>query len=356
MKFKEINKTEILATLGPTLSSKEEILVAIEKGVENFRVNIGKRNVDFFSYFQNVRDAGKESKKPVEVLLDLPSSRPRTENTVEIALEKDSAYIISGSKNDCFVKKNVIPLPGIENYTQYLKKGERILFRDGSICFKISDVQEKTCDVVCEYANLPMKSMCSCYFPDSNDIFFEPFVEADTQVLGRFKEVGLIPDWIALSFASSLEQLLSTKEMLDKIWHGNDIKIMSKIENKLGCDNLEQLVVNSDGLMVARGDLLLSVEPFELPWLQKEIVEICNKNKKVSVVATELMYQMAGTGIVNRAELSDIALAVRQNASAIMLARESSNSRYSVECIELAKSVIEFEFNNRMGSDALETD
>lgn len=337
-----LNKTKIMATMGPTLQTVEEAKKMINLGVEEYRIHMGLRTRDFCSYFENIRIASNELDKPVKVLLDLPSSRPRVANIEEHLFRKgDKTYIYDNEVSE-IPCNNAIPLPGFSTFTRIIKKGEHIFFRDGHVDFEFVEVEDSKAAVVCRKSDLSIKKMCSCNF-NSSAIEFEPVCSVDINYLNKMKQNNLIPDMVAISFASNVNQIVIVKRILSKIWPKENIKIICKIESRLGLKNIDDLITNADGIMVARGDLLQCIDPYMLPQIQFNIVRKCRDKMKYVCVATEFFERFAESGIVNRSELSDVALAAREGADTIMLARETGNSEYNFEGVKLINKILELE-------------
>jgi len=344
-------RTGILASMGPTLEEIDDICFALNNGVSNFRIHLGLKTRDYCKYFRNAVKSAEITKKDIEVLLDLPSSRPRIGKFPGCELKKGDIIKVVNEResND----KSTIPLFGIDKIIPFLHINDYVTFRDGRIKFRIIEIEPTSIKMECVSAILPLVQMCSCLFM-SESVVFEPYIQEDVEALYKIKNEGLVPNWIALSFASEVEQINKLKCMINQIWPNKPIKTMAKIENRKGIKNLDKLLEVCEGVMVARGDLLLNINPITLPMCQKQIIDMCKNRGKVSVVATEVLDSLADKGIINRAELSDIALAVRQGASAIMLARESGNSQHAKECIQLLNKIIEIESKNITFSQLVE--
>lgn len=340
MKFSDEINTEILATMGPTLGEKDQILKAVELGVDNLRIHMGVRVRDRFQYFVNAKEVEKELCKHIDIMIDLPMLKPRVGKVKNFKLFEGDMLKIIDARKVC--QDFVIPLRGLNKLLYKLNVGERIIFCDGKLVFEIVDLKENELIVKCINANSQLISeISSCIFPDSN-VEFELFDQDDLEILKKMKDYGLSPDWIAISFASSINQINNVKRVIHELWN-RDIKFMAKIESKEGLENFSEILENVDGIMVARGDLLAFVEPYTLPSIQQKLVRETRKKGKTVVVATEMLEKFAESGIICRPELSDIALAVRQRASAVMLSVESSNCVRSQECILLMKKIIKYE-------------
>ena len=340
MKYSDRINTEILATIGPSLGDVEKIKQAIKLGVRNFRIHMGVRSRDRFQYFQSVRDAETESLEQVEVLIDLPTAKPRVGIMDNIRPSIGEVYkVIDADRTD---SSFTIPLRGLSKLFAGILIGERVVFSDGKLVFRIIDKKQKELYMECLCANTDFVSqISSCVFPDSN-VEFELFDQDDLEVLQKMRNHGLSPDWVAISFASGKEQIDHIKKIVGSIWN-TKIKYMAKIESRKGLQNISEILENVDGIMVARGDLLSFVEPYTLPYIQHDLIIKARKKRKVTVVATEMLEQFSRSGVICRPELNDIALAVRQKASAVMLSVESSNSERAEECISLMNDIIQYE-------------
>ncbi len=333
--------TQILATMGPTLQSVEDVSRMIELGVNQFRIHMGLRTRDFCGYYCNALKASKQLGKIINVLLDLPSTRPRVFNMDEYTYsEGEFAYVF-----DCASAINEddgytnIPLPNLTDIIQYIKIGEHIMFRDGHVVFEVKEKFDTRILVQCQKSDLCIKTGASSCFPES-EVLFQPIDKIDVSYLERMKSEGMCPQRVAISFAATVEQIKIVRKILKEIWPNDNIEVICKIESKLGLKNINELIEFSDGIMIARGDLLLCINPYEMPKIQLELAKKCTEAKKTLIIATEFFERFAETGIVNRAELSDVALAVRQGANSIMLARETGNSKYSLDCVKIINSII----------------
>lgn len=338
-----IHKTKIMATAGPTLQTKKDFEKAMEMGVTEYRIHMGLRDRDFYSYFVNIREAEKTTKKKVEVLLDLPSSRPRIGKmqermiTVGEIVRFCDSNLISGNLE-------IIPLTNLNVIYLNINIGDRVVFRDGQVVFKVIEKTDMVIKAKCLISNAILKSNCSSNFPDSK-IDYQIIEKCDMVALKKMEKEGLIPDWVAISFASTSQQIKEIREVLQSIWVGERIQVMAKIENQEGINNIDELVNSADGIMVARGDLIVNIDPILLPRVQLNLVNKCKKIGKKVVVATQFFERFALSGIVNRSELSDVALAFREGSDSIMLAMESGNSQFNFECMNYINKIIDYEYS-----------
>lgn len=369
--------TQILATMGPTLQSVEDVVRMLELGVHQFRIHMGLRTRDFCGYYRNALTAAAQLFRKLDILLDLPSTRPRVSG-VEAHDFKPGEYCCMVDASDTRLQSYAantalhrhavdialrrpatntaphrpvtdIPLSNLSDIIRYIRPGEHIMFRDGHVVFEVRENHGESLSVECIRADLPIKSGASASFPESG-LSFQPLDETDISYLKKMRAEGMCPDKAAVSFASTPEQLEQVRSALQDIWPENSIQIISKIESREGLKNIDALLGSSDGMMIARGDLLLCIRPAELPGIQSALAKKCRAAGKYLIIATEFFERYAESGVVSRAELSDVALAVRQGADALMLARETGNSRYSLGCVRLIQEIIQNESNPRLGS------
>lgn len=351
--------TQILATMGPTLQSVEDVARMLELGVHQFRIHMGLRTRDFCGYYRNALTAAAQLSRKLDILLDLPSTRPRVSG-VEAHDFKPGEYCCMVDASDIRLQSYAantaphrpvtdIPLSNLSDIIRYIRPGEHIMFRDGHVVFEVRENHGESLSVECIRADLPIKSGASASFPESG-LSFQPLDETDISYLKKMRAEGMCPDKAAVSFASTPEQLEQVRSALQDIWPENSIQIISKIESREGLKNIDALLSSSDGMMMARGDLLLCIRPAELPGIQSALAKKCRAAGKYLIIATEFFERYAESGVVSRAELSDVALAVRQGADALMLARETGNSRYSLGCVRLIQEIIQNESNPRLGN------
>lgn len=340
-----MRETTIMATAGPTLFDEEDLVYAIKEGVSDFRLHMGSRERDVCQYIKNIKNACLIANKDVGIFLDLPSSRPRVSKLPYMELEVGKEYIVNENNSE----NNYIPIPGIEKFIEKLKVGERFLFRDGKITLLIKKIDPKNKLIYTNCVSCASKigAGCSCVMPDS-DIVYESVVQDDILVFDKMKKLCLFPNYIGVSFASNIDQLKKVKEIINSYWPDKGVKLIAKIENKKGIDNFMSILGYTDGVLIGRGDLALHIDSTLLPTIQKEICEICNKEKKICIVGTEFFESYASTGVISRPELTDVACAARQRATSIMLSMESASSRYPLQTIKMVSEIIRNEYHNRI--------
>ena len=327
----------ITATLGPSLGDIGIIKKAINSGVTFFRQPLAYTNQDHVGQFHMLREVSSQVNKPLIVMSDLPSDRPRIGRT------NDEFNYISGNKvkicdqpesND----RDCIPLPGLSKYLASIKIGDMVLIRDGNIHIKVLDVKDSLSGLVL-HSGQTIRTNNNVMFPDST-IQHQKFRCWDINYLKALQNVGHVPDFIVLSFCENESDIFEARRTLSEIFGNLVPGIITKIETCKSLINLKSLARASDALMVARGDLGLTIPIQDLPGWQEKIIHTCHMMDTPVIVATQFLENLADTGLPNRAEISDVQLAVNQNANGIMLSRETSGSKDPIGVLQFAISLV----------------
>ncbi len=337
---------EVMATVGPTLEKPDDLRRAIQEGARWFRFPCGYRQRPHAENACAVRAAAAQVGVPVQLLLDLPSSRPRTGAMQELRLAVGDRIVLwdseilscpPGSQNGCAA----VPLPGLEEFQAKLAPNHGMWFCDGRLRFVIEEVNLSSVVARMVEGTAPLKSSNSLFLPDSPSPF-APITPPDRALLRAFAEADLRPEWVALSLIASAEDVRLARRDARKTL-GRDFRVMAKFETMAAVECAEDIIRESDGLMVARGDLALAVGYIRVPEVQEHLVAAARRAGKVSVVATQVLEGFAETGLPQRAELSDLSLIARQRAGAVMLGKETVYSPRPIECIRLAVEVLTHE-------------
>ena len=334
-----------MATLGPTLEKPEDIKLAIEAGARWFRSPCGYRQRPHLENARAVRVASAEVGVPVRLLLDLPSSRPRTGKMEELRLtigDRVRFWDPEGSAlNPARNCVSLVPVPGLTHLIPKVAPSQRMWFCDGRLSFVVEALEQTSALARLEYGTIPLKSSNALFLPDSPS----PFVVLtpdDRALLKTFAAESIIPDWVALSLIAAPDDVRAGRREACKLL-GRAVRMMAKFETQAAVACAEEVIEVSDGIMVARGDLGLAVGYTRLPEVQEHLVAAARRAGKVSVVATQVLEVFAETGVPQRAELSDLSLIARQGASAVMLGKETVFSPRPIECIRFAREVLSYE-------------
>ncbi|MGO8701509.1 MAG: pyruvate kinase [Limisphaerales bacterium] len=336
---------EIMATLGPTLEKEEDVVQAIAAGARWIRLHCGYRQRPHVDNGRLVRAAAGQAGAPVQLLLDLPSSRPRTGAMQDLRLALGDKVVFwdpeissqAPAKNGSWP----VPLPGLGELFDKLEPKHRVLFCDGRITFIVDKLEEGFVAAHLADGTIPLKSSNSLFLPDSSS-GFRPITPLDRELLKEFAAAKVIPDWVALSLIATPEDVLEGRAEARKCV-GQEIGIMAKIETSAAVENAEAIVAVADAIMVARGDLGQAVGYARLPEVQEQLVAAARRAGKPVVVATQILETYAATGLPQRAELSDLSLIARQRADVIMFGKETVFSPRPLDCIRLANEILTYE-------------
>lgn len=331
-----MKKTKIICTLGPAVDEPEVLERLILAGMDVARINFSHGNYqDQAPRIENFKKVREKLKKPVALMLDTkgPEIRIGKFETGEVFLRAGDTFTLCNE--DILGDSHKVSVT-YKNLYQEVTPETMILINDGLIKVKVKEIQGK--DVVCEVMDGgKLTNTKSINIPGSHINLPSP-TEKDIEDIKFGIEAGF--DYIAASFVRTPEDVLSLKKVLSD-FHGDHIKIIAKIENRQGIDNFDQILEVADGIMVARGDLGVEIPMEEVPIRQKEFIRKCNRAGKPVVIATQMMESMINSPRPTRAEVSDVANAVYDMTSCIMLSGESAMGKYPVECVEAMTKICE---------------
>ncbi len=323
-------KTKIVATVGPTSETPEQLLALAQAGVNVFRLNFSHgSHEDHLMRLTRIRAIGTDHGLNVAVLQDLQGPKIRV-GVVEGG--KEGVMIHAGDRL-VFTNDEIIGNAGrvstpYKNMYNDVEIGQRILMDDGKLEVKVTAIEGT--DVVTEVVyGGPMKSKKGVNLPSTN-VSMPSVTDKDWEDL----DFGLAHDvdWVALSFVRKASEILEVKEYIRS--KGGRALVIAKIEKPEAIDNIDAIIEATDGLMVARGDLGVEMPAEQVPMIQKMLVEKCNRAGKPVIVATQMLESMIEAPRPTRAEINDIANAVLDGADAVMLSAETASGSYPVLAVE----------------------
>lgn len=327
-------KTKIVCTLGPSTSSEEVLRKLIESGMDVARMNFS--HGDHESHREEIRKIKKlreEMQVPVAILLDTKGPEIRT----GLARDGKPYELIKGNHVTVTTRDVVCDSTTIsvtyEDLPKDVSVGGTILLSDGLIELKILSIQDT--EMLCEILNGGELSSRKGVNVPNVKLNLPSITKQDREdILFGIKE-GV--DFIAASFIRNAQAIREIREILKE--NNSDIAIIAKIENMEGVENLDEIIQESDGIMVARGDLGVEVETERLPFLQKTMIEKCNAAFKLVITATQMLDSMIRNPRPTRAEVSDVANAIYDGTDAIMLSGETAAGKYPVESVQMMAKI-----------------
>ena len=331
-----MRKTKIVCTLGPACSDEATITAMCKAGMNVARLNFSHNTYqDHKKRIDLVKKVREKLGIPIAIMLDTkgPEYRIKTFKNGKITLKEGDSFTFTADEIDGDEKKVSINYKGLAND---LEKGDRILLNNGLLSFEV--VSTTNTDVNCKVIfGGELSDRKSMSFP--NKTLKQKYLsEQDKEDIAFGIKEGI--DFIACSFVSCKQDLLDVKNYLTEIGAG-ETELIAKIENRSGVDNIEEISEECAGIMVARGDMGVEIPFEELPAIQKQIITKCRMLGKRVITATEMLESMINNARPTRAEISDVANAVYDGTSAIMLSGETAAGKYPVLSVETMARIAE---------------
>lgn len=331
-----MRKTKVVCTLGPSTDNEDVLKQLMLEGMNVARCNFShgvyeehKKRMDM------VKKIRKEVKKPVAILLDTkgPEVRVKQFKDGKVILQEDQLFTLTSEEVEGTQEKVSVTY---NRLYEDLEAGMKVLIDDGLIEMRVEKVEHA--NIVCRVLNGgTVSNNKGINVPDVN--LSMPYLsEKDREdiLFGISQDV----DFIAASFVQNKEDILQLRRLLDKNG-GEDIKIIAKIENAQGVENIDEIIEVSDGIMIARGDMGVEIPYEEVPVIQKMIIKKVYQLGKQVITATQMLESMVKNPRPTRAEATDIANAVYDGTSAIMLSGETAAGAYPVEAVKTMVRIAE---------------
>ncbi len=340
--IRKFNQVKIVATFGPALNDPLLIKNLINEGVTVFRFNCSHGNfVDLLPNVKMIREVAETLNMPVSILLDTKGPEVRvgkfiknkpcliTKNS-EIIIDTYPAHYAHKFSNHKFITMSY-------DFARVMNPGDLILIDDGKLKLKVISVNKYQVVAVAlntltltdnKRVNLPGKPL---------DLAFLSIKDIDDIIVGINNRI----DFIAASFVNSKADVFQIRQLLEK-HNANYIQIISKIESELAIINIEEIIIASDGLMIARGDLSLEMPYYKVPYWQEIMVDKSLMKGKSTIIATQMLESMIENPSPTRAEVNDVATAAKQGAGATMLSAESAIGHYPLETVQTMVKINNF--------------
>ena len=331
-----MRRTKIICTIGPSSQDEDMLRKIILAGMNVARFNFSHGDYEEHGLkLERTRKISRELNLPVAVLLDTrgPEIRLRDFAEGKVELKAGQKFTLTTEEIMGTAERATITY---KNLPQDVKPGDSILLDDGLIGLKVEEVQGDT-EIVCTVMNDgPISNHKGVNVPGVK--LNLPFIdEKDHADIVYACEKGF--DFIAASFVRSKEDVLQIREILKE--HNSKIQIISKIESLQGIQNLEEIIEVSDGIMVARGDMGVEIPLEEVPVLQKQMIEKAVAQGKHVITATQMLESMITNPRPTRAETADVANAIYDGTTAIMLSGESAAGAYPIEAVKTMARIAE---------------
>ena len=328
-----MKKTKVICSIGPACDCVEVMGEMVKMGMDCARINLSHATHDgIVNTIDVIRHVRRQHNKPLAIMYDTKGPEFRTLKFEDggVKLKKDdtirmSKTCILGNEEEFGVNHS--------NAIDFIKIGDRVLV-DNAL-FEL-DVIEKSEDYVV------LKALGDGEIRDHKTINV-PGVDLNLEFMSEVdrKDIAFAArhacDYLALSFVNSREDVISARNIIEEA--GGDALIISKIESRRGIENLDEIIDESDGIMVARGDLGVEVPLEELPVLQKNIIRKCRQRGKFAIVATEMLASMYESPRPTRAEVSDVANAILDGTDCVMLSGETTIGKHPIESVEIMSRI-----------------
>ncbi len=329
-------KTKIVATLGPATDNPEILRKMILAGANVFRINFSHADYEeVVNRIKMVRSISEEIGTNVALLADLQGPKLR------VGVMEDNVFVNDGDTitfvtGEAFVGDNTRVYMNYTQFPQDVKEGERILLDDGKLIFEVVSSNQQDEVVAKVIQGGALKSKKGVNLPNT-DISLPALTEKDIRdaLFAIRQEV----DWIALSFVRHAKDIDDLRKLIQE---NTELKIpiIAKIEKPEALANIDEIIENCQGLMVARGDLAVETPAHEVPLRQKELVSKAKKARIPVIIATQMMETMIDSLTPTRAEVNDVANSVIDGADAVMLSAETSMGKYPVQVIERMAKIV----------------
>ena len=335
-----MRKTKIVCTVGPACNTKEMLLKMIDAGMNVARVNMSHGTYDDLAEtFSAIREAIQESGKNVSILLDTkgPEVRVTTFREGSVELGEGAEFTLFKSRDEGDIDGVAISYPKLVDI--FFNEGSRaigreLLLDDGLISLIVKEVRPDS--IICRVNKGGiLKNRKSINIPGY--YISMPYVSAQDR---RDLEFGLAQgaNVVAASFVRNHEDVRTLRDFIDSIGYEH-VEIIAKIENQSGVDDMDLIMDHADGIMVARGDMGVEIPFIKLPEIQKTLIRKCVARGKYVITATQMLESMTTAPRPTRAEISDVANAVYDGTSAVMLSGESAAGKYPIESVKALDAI-----------------
>lgn len=331
-----LRKTKIICTLGPAVDNEDMIRALIRTGMNAARFNFShgshEEHLNRLNLLKSVRDS---MGRPVAAILDTkgPEIRIRSFETKSISLEAGDSFTLTTREVQGNGSLVSVTYPELH---KEVSVGQEILIDDGLVALKVEEINGQ--DIRCVVENGGALSANKSINIPGVHIHLPALTEKDVSDIRFGVENDF--DFIAASFVRRAADVQAVREVLDR-FGGQEVRIIAKIENQEGVDNIDEILEAADGIMVARGDLGVEIPAAKVPILQKQIIRKGLQAGKPVITATQMLDSMMRNPRPTRAEVSDVANAVFDGTSCVMLSGETAGGKYPLEALTAMVNIVE---------------
>ncbi len=332
-----MKKTKIICTMGPATDDREVMKTLALNGMDIARFNFSHgTHEEQKARFDQIKSVREEIKKPIAILLDTKGPEIRTgllKNGGPVTLETGAEFVLTAETIEGDASRVSQTYPQL---AEDVKPGDTILIDDGLIGLKVQEI--RGADIVCQVENGGNLGQRKGVNVPNVKVNLPGITEKDREDILFGIQEGI--DFIAASFVRDADAIKEIKTIL-KENGGERISVIAKIENAEGIQNIDRIIMAADGIMVARGDMGVEIPAYEVPHVQRMIVQKCNQKYKPVIIATQMLDSMIRNPRPTRAEVTDVANAIREGADAIMLSGETAAGKYPVEALKMMTQIAE---------------
>lgn len=327
-------KTKIICTLGPVSSNKTVLRRMMIAGMDVGRLNFShSKPQELLHRIELIRFLNTKYRRRIKLLGDLQGHRIRVSDLIAPVLLKKN-QIVWLTQQKIKSSHNKIPFD-YQGHLRDIKNGYQIFIDDGNIALEVIGQVKNSLKVKVLFGGL-LKGNKGVNIPEAR-LVFGGISQNDIEDISFCNKHGV--EYVAQSFVSSKKDILDVREALG----GNSrCRVIAKIENREGIKNIDEIINASDGIMIARGDMGVSLPIYEIPVIQKIIIRKCNRARKFVITATQMLESMTENRIPTRAEVSDVANAIIDGTNFVMLSAESAIGKYPVEVVGMMNNIIKF--------------
>ena len=332
-----MRKTKVICTIGPSSENEEVLTQMLEAGMNVARLNFSHgSHEEHQKKIELIKRVRQKMNLPIAIMLDTkgPEYRIRTFQDGKVTVHEGDTFTFTTNEVVGDATKVAV---NYKNLAKDLSVGDRVTVNNGMVAFEVEKLTDT--DVICTVITGGVLSdKKSMSFP--NKVMSGPYLSEQDKADILFGIANDV-DYVAASFVSTAQDAMDLRKFLDD-HGGEDIEIIAKIENRSGVEHVEEICQICSGIMIARGDLGVEIPYVEVPSVQKELTRKCRMMGKRVITATEMLESMINNPRPTRAEISDVANAVYDGTSCVMLSGESAAGKYPVEAVKAMAQIAEY--------------